>query len=92
MKCNGSAKRRKQEGDNSNAFGPVPVRLSPEVRFELTTFGPRIPASFAGFVKNDDSPTLRVHPTKIKRPGACARPVSLKLVAGVRFELTTFGL
>ncbi len=29
---------------------------------------------------------------KTKRPGACARPVNLKLVAGVRFELTTFGL
>jgi hypothetical protein len=27
-----------------------------------------------------------------ERPGACARPVNLKLVAGVRFELTTFGL
>jgi hypothetical protein len=27
-----------------------------------------------------------------KRPGACARPVNPKLVAGVRFELTTFGL
>jgi len=29
---------------------------------------------------------------KEKRPGACARPVNLQMVAGVRFELTTFGL
>jgi hypothetical protein len=39
-----------------------------------------------------DSPFWGSNPRKTKRPGACARPVNLELVAGVRFELTTFGL
>jgi hypothetical protein len=29
---------------------------------------------------------------KLDTPGACARPTSLQLVAGVRLELKTFGL
>jgi hypothetical protein len=47
---------------------------------------------FGTWVLGCSNPIRTSHIKKTKRPGACARPATPKLVAGVRFELTTFGL
>jgi hypothetical protein len=63
------------------------------VGFEPTTFGPES-RDFCGTRIKKDSPFFLWAHTRgnRKRPGTCARPVKLQMVAGVGFEPTTFGL
>jgi hypothetical protein len=59
----------------------------------LTTFGPESRA-FCGTRLKKDSPILRARNSGQEEKGRApdARPANFQLVAGVRFELTTFGL
>jgi hypothetical protein len=66
-----------------SAVGCPTFRLAPSALSEELL----VRGSFSAPLLSPISP-----PQKTKRPGACARPVNPKLVAGVRFELTTFGL
>ena len=75
-------------------YREVPERrqlLVAEGRLELTTLGPRIRRCLRDSPKRrqPDSFSLILQ-TKRLAPGAS--PLKQKLVAGVRFELTTFGL
>ena len=51
---------------------------------------PHVPL-FGAWVLGSSDPALNFSP-KTKTPEACVRGLHLELVAGVRFELTTFGL
>jgi hypothetical protein len=69
-------------------------KLVAGVRFELTTFGP---SSSGAFYRNSQeivSPVLRAHSSYKRKKAGCLMSglQNQKLVAGVRFELTTFGL
>src|SRR5260221_13981561 len=76
-------------GPASKFRSPNHLQLVARVRFELTTFGPRIPRRMRDSPKQRQPDSWACFRTKTKRPGACARPAKHQLVAGARYVPNT---